>query len=178
MRRRLLIACLLANTGTACAQSDNWTHHGRDGEVTLAVGVLPQKWRAAFYINRGFKPAVIQLYASACGLSFGMRNTGGGSIESHLRDWRAIGADGAEVALRMPESWDAEWERAGVPQAARIAFHWAQFQSEIHFAAGDWIMGMATLSAAPQAPFKLRARYRDGGGEHEILIEGLACARE
>jgi len=169
---------VLACTGAGAAGVDSWTHHGRNGSVSLAVGALPQKWRAAFYINRGFAAAVIQPYAAACGFSFGMRNEGDGTIETRLGDWRAIGADDAEIALRLPESWEAGWARAGVAPAARITFRWAQFQSENIFAPGDWIMGMATLAAPPQPPFKLLARYRDSGGEHEIVIERLDCAHD
>lgn len=162
--------------GTCSADDNNWSHSGQHGSVTLGIGALTQKWRSAFYVNRGFDATVIRPYATACGFSFGLRNEGDVAIETRLSDWRAVGADGTEIALRLPENWEAEWERAGVSQSARIAFHWAQFQSENVFAPGDWIMGMATLAAAPQAPFRLLASYRDSGGEHEILIEQLNCA--
>jgi hypothetical protein len=164
--------------GICSADDNNWSHSGRHGSVTLGVSTLPQKWRSAFYVNRGFGATVIRPYATACGFSFGMRNEGGVTIETRLSDWRAVGADGTEIPLRSPESWEAEWERADVSQSARIAFHWAQFQSENIFEPGDWIMGMATLAAAPQPPFRLLASYRDSGGEHEIVIEQLNCARD
>lgn len=166
----------IALAGLCSADDNNAAHRGQHGSVSLDVSPLLQKWRSAFYVNRGFEATVIRPYATACGFSFGMRNTGDVAIETRLSDWRAIGADGARIALRLPESWEAEWERAGVSPSARIAFHWAQFQSENVFAPGDWIMGMATLAAAPQAPFRLLASYRDTGGEHEIAIEQLNCA--
>lgn len=163
-------------TGLCAADDGNGPHRGQHGGVSLDISPLLQKWRSAFYVNRGFDATVIRPYAAACGFSFGMRNAGDIAIETRLSDWRAVGADGTAIALRLPESWEAEWERAGVSQSARIAFHWAQFQGENVFAPGDWIMGMATLAATPQAPFRLHASYRDAGGEHEILIEQLNCA--
>lgn len=165
-------------TGANAADDDTGTRSGRHGSVTLTVGALTPQWRTAFYVNRGFAAPVIRPYAAACGFSFALRNEGGTAIATRLDAWRAVGADGTEIALKLPESWEAEWERAGVAQPARIAFRWAQFQSENTFEPGDWIMGMATLAAVPQAPFRLLARYRDSGGEHEIVVDQLDCARD
>lgn len=171
-------ALVMQFDGASAADDNSWTHSGRHGSVTLGVGALSQQWRTAFYVNRGFDAAVIRAYAAACGFSFALRNEGGAAIATRLQDWRAVGADGSEVVLNLPERWATEWERAGVAPAARIAFRWAQFQSENVFEPGDWIMGMATLAAPPQPPFRLIARYRDTGGEHEIIVEGLDCARD
>jgi hypothetical protein len=134
--------------------------------------------RTAFYEARGFAAETIRPYAQACGFSFGMKNDGSTAIRTHLVDWQVVGADGRNVALRLPEAWDSKWEKAGVSQSARIAFRWAQFQSENIFEPGDWIMGMATLEAIPTAPFRLVARYRYQKAEHEITIEKLECARD
>lgn len=169
--------CAIAGNARA-AEDMAWPHQGRQGSVTLGVGTLAQKWRSAFYVNRGFSAAVIQPYASACGFSFAMRNEGHGAITTRLGDWRAVDAQGKSIPFRLPESWEREWEQAGVVQAARIAFHWAQFQSENTFEPGDWIMGMATLAAVPTSPFQLIARYRDAEGAHEIVLEQLQCAHD
>lgn len=162
---------------SGCAADDGaWSHGGQHGSVSLGVKPLPRSWRSAFYVNRGFSSQVISPYAAACGFSFGMRNEGTATVETRLKEWRAVDAAGKEIRFRLPESWDVEWERADVPPSARIAFHWAQFQSENTFEPGDWIMGMATLAAMPQRPFRLIANYRDSRGEHEIHIEQLDCA--
>jgi len=166
----------LAVAAAGQAVEGEWSHQGRHAGVTLGVMPLTAQWRSAFYVNRGFPAEVIQPYAAACGLSFGLRNAGEAPVDARLADWRAVGADGQQIPLRLPETWEAQWAEAGVPQPARIAFRWAQFQSESHFEPGDWIMGMATLSAVPAAPFRLIARYRDAGGEHEIVVDKLACA--
>ena len=95
-----------------------------------------------------------------------------------LADWRAIGVDGRTVRLRLPIEWDLQWAKAQVPEAARIAFRWAQFQAENVFEAGDWIMGMATLDAPLPGSFRLVARYHDEKGNHEIVLDKLSCSRD
>jgi hypothetical protein len=153
-------------------------HVVRQGEVTLAANPLTAAARTAFYAARGFTAEMIQPYAQACGLSFGMQNHGASTVSTRLADWQAAGADGKRIALRLPEVWEVQWEQAGVPQAARIAFKWAQFQAENTFEPGDWIMGMATLASKPPAPFRLIAHYRDHKGNHEIVLDSLECASE
>jgi hypothetical protein len=95
-----------------------------------------------------------------------------------LADWHAVGVDGVRIAFVQPEFWAGEWERAGVPSAARIAFKWAQFQTNNVFEPGDWIMGMATLKSVPKAPFRLVARYQGNQGNHELFLDKLECARD
>ena len=171
---------LLSIAAGAAAEGEiEWRHRATQGAVTLSANPLTAASRTAFYAARGFPAAALRSYAQACGFSFGMQNGGAQPLTTRLADWHAVGADGRKVALRLPESWEADWERAGVPQAARIAFRWAQFQAENTFEPGDWIMGMATLEARPAAPFRLVVRYRVTGedkGEHEILLDKLACA--
>lgn len=155
-----------------------WRHRAAQGAVTLAANPLRPAARAAFYEARGFTVGQIRAYSQSCGFSFGMQNGGKTSVSSRLADWRAVGADGSSIAFKLPARWDEEWEQAGVPPAARIAFKWAQFQTENVFEPGDWIMGMATLERAPAAPFRLVARYRDEKGNHEIVLDKLECARD
>lgn len=174
----LLLGAACAAAGTARAAEQEWRHRSSQGGVTLTANPLGALSRKAFYESRGFRGEQIEPYASACGFSFGVQNGSTRAISTRLRDWHAVGADGRQVALRLPESWDAEWEQAAVPQPARIAFRWAQFQAENRFEPGDWIMGMATLAAPLQGEFRIVARYRDKKGEHEIVLDRLACARD
>lgn len=183
-RNRLyVLLALLAGSAPQLRAEDEiqWRQQARQGEIELAANPLGRASRTAFYTARGFAAETIRPYAEACGFSFGMRNNGAAAVRIHLADWRAVDSDGRTIALRLPESWDAEWRRAGVSQAARIAFRWAQFQSEIGFEPGDWIMGMATLESMPAAPFRLIARYRDNKdnkGDHEIVLDKLECAHD
>ena len=155
-----------------------WRHRASQGNVTITANPLSTASRTSFYEGRGFSAAIIHPYARSCGFSLGMQNAGSWPIATRLADWRAIGADGGEVPFRLPEAWDADWERLGVPQAARIAFRWAQFQSESTFEPGDWIMGMAVLKDVPATPLRLIARYRDNKGDHEIVLDNLICAQD
>lgn len=176
----MLVGLLLGSVHAQAGEIDDfqWRHRAHAGEVKLTANPLTRKWRTAFYANRGFAEPVIRPYASACGFSFGVHNGSKAVLEASLPDWQAIGADGASIALRLPESWEADWQQAGVPEAARIAFRWAQFQSDITLQPGDWIMGMATLQSPPAEPFRLVVRYRDSGADHEIVLEQLSCLRD
>lgn len=172
----LLAMCLVAPASRAEEVDVIWRHRASMGNVTITANPLGMASRISFYAARGFTPGTIDSYARSCGLSFGMQNIGSESITTRLADWFAIGADDREVRFRLPEVWDADWDKAGVAQAARIAFRWAQFQSESRFEPGDWIMGMTTLQEVPIPPFRLVVRYRDYKGNHEIVLDSLTCA--
>lgn len=172
----LAIAGLTA--APAVAADAEWRHRAVRNAVVLTANPLSAASRVAFYEARGFDTRSVRPYAQTCAFSFGMHNRGRLPITTRLGDWRAIGADGSEAGLRAPESWEAEWENAGVPQSARIAFRWAQFQAENIFEPGDWIMGMATLEKPLPGKFRVVARYRDKKGDHEIVLDRLACARD
>ena len=177
-----LLATLVLLAGLSLpvrAEGDiEWRHRATQGAVTLTANPLGLASRTAFYTARGFAAEAIRPYAQACGFSFGMQNGGTASLSTRLADWRAIGADGRAVRVRLPGEWDLQWAKAQVPEAARIAFRWAQFQAENTFDVGDWIMGMATLEAPLSGTFHLIARYHDEKGDHEIVLDKLACARD
>ncbi|MDP2812023.1 MAG: hypothetical protein Q8O34_17925 [Rhodocyclaceae bacterium] len=178
---RLLVALLLSAASCLPARADGdseWRHRATQGAVTLSANPLGLASRTAFYTARGFAAEAIRPYAQACGFSFGMQNGGTTTLSTRLAEWRAVGVDGRAVRLRLPAEWDRQWARAHAPEAARIAFRWAQFQAENVFEAGDWIMGMATLEAPLPGMFRLIARYHDEKGDHEIVLDKLACARD
>lgn len=176
--RWLALGSAILTAAAAVAADAEWRHRAARGGVTLAANPLSAGSRVAFYEARGFDTRSVQPYARSCAFSLGMHNRSARPIVTHLGDWHAVGSDGRRVALRLPETWDDEWDKAGVTQAARIAFRWAQFQTENAFEPGDWIMGMATLETPLPGKFRLVARYRDKKGHHEIVLDKLACARD
>ena len=179
--RRLASTILLSAFVAAPVHAEDdiaWSHSATQGAVTLTANPLGTESRTAFYSARGFTAETIRPYAKACGLSFGMQNHGTATLVTRLAEWHAIGADGKRISLHLPEAWDAQWGKAGVPQPARIAFKWAQFQAENTFEPGDWIMGMATLEYVPTPSFRIIARYHDNKGEHEIILDKLECSRD
>jgi hypothetical protein len=178
-RTSVLLGVLAIGHPDAYADSDiEWRYQSHSDNVTVMANRLGRGSRMAFYEARGFSVDTIRPYAEACGFSFGMKNEGGTSINARLADWRAIGTDGRAVAFVAPETWEERWRKAGVSSPARIAFRWAQFQSDNVFAPGDWIMGMATLTVKPAGLFRLVARYSDDKGNHEIVLDKLECARD
>lgn len=178
--KQYVLLAAFAMLASACIADEDidWRHRASQDGVTLSASPLSRAQRTAFYMARGFTESSIRPYAQACGFSFGMQNGGTGTLSTRLADWRAVSADGRTVSLRLPAEWDLQWSEAQVPEPARIAFRWAQFQAENTFDAGDWIMGMATLDAPPPGSFRLIARYHDGKGSHEIALEHLACGRD
>lgn len=179
--RRLVSTILLSAFVTITVRAENdsaWNHRATQGAVTLTANPLGTGSRTAFYTARGFFAKAIQPYAQACGLSFGMHNHGTATLVTRLTQWHAIGANGRRILLRLPETWQVQWQKAGVLQAAQIAFKWAQFQAENSLQPGDWIMGMATLESVPIPPFRLIARYHDNKGKHEIVLDELECAHD
>lgn len=181
MNIRPLVVCVVLGSASLVARADDdtaWTYRAAQGPVELNANPLGSMSRTAFYGARGFPEATIRPYAQACGFSFGMQNGGANKLTTRLADWHAVSADGKHVALRLPETWDIEWVKSGVPEAARIAFRWAQFQAENTFEPGDWIMGMATLEAPLSGTFRVVARYRDDKGNHEIVLDKLSCAKD
>jgi hypothetical protein len=181
MNIRLLIVCALLGCASQFARADDdttWTHRAAQGAVTLTANPLGSVSRTAFYGARGFPEVAIRPYAQACGFSLGMQNGSLRKLTTRLADWHAIGADRRRVTLVLPETWDMAWVKSGVPEDARIAFRWAQFQAENTFEPGDWIMGMATLEVPLSGTFRLVARYRDDQGNHEIVLDRLSCAQD
>ena len=174
-RTLAMLGIALFATGSLATDIE-WRHRAVHDTVSLMANPLGVASRISFYEGRGFTSSAIEPYAQACGFSFGMLNEGDKTIVTQLKSWRAIGADGEEISLRPPEEWEADWLDANIPEPARIAFRWAQFQSEITFEPGDWIMGMATLTSAPKPPFRILARYRDNKGDHELQLDKLHCA--
>lgn len=179
--RGVLLGIVLAlNVPAAYAEEAPlvWQYRTVKHAVTLTANPLGNASREAFYTARGFTAEAIRPYAQACGFSFGMQNGSQQTLTTRLTDWQAVDAHGRKIPLRPLEDWDAEWQKAGVSQPARIAFRWAQFQTENTFEPGDWIMGMATLEMRPNTPVRLIARYRDAQGNHEITLKRIACAND
>ena len=178
LRLSLVFAVFVMRAG-ACLAADEieWLHRAARGGVTLTANPLTAAQRTAFYLARGFAEPAIRPYAQACGFSFAMRNSGAGPVRTALADWQAVGADGRRAGLRPPAAWGAEWVRANVTEPARVAFRWAQFQADLAFAPGDWIMGMAALERRPDGAFRLNIPLSLDRRRHEITLDALACAQ-
>ncbi|MBI4988989.1 MAG: hypothetical protein HZC23_09235 [Rhodocyclales bacterium] len=159
---------------SGAAQSQSPWHAARDG-VEIKATALTRSALLAFYQARGFSAQAIAPYADACAFSFEVRNTGRGPLRLRLADWRA-GERAGGARFMLPDEWDAEWVRRGVAEPARIAFRWAQFQAELEFAPGDWIMGMAALERRPPGRFRMSFRHRNGKESREVVLDNVTCA--
>lgn len=167
-----LVAVLMV--APVAAQSQSAWHGVQDG-VEARATALTRPAVLAFYQARGFSAQAISPYTDACVFSFELRNTTKKILRLVLADWRAQTTAGT-IRFRQPQSWEAGWVQQGVAEPARIAFRWAQFQSDLEFAPGDWIMGMAALERSPDGPFRLTIPYTIDRRRHEIILDQLACA--
>lgn len=170
-RMTLLFALALL---PAAAHSQSARHGARDG-VAVKATPLTRSAVLSFYLARGFSAEAIAPYADACVLSFEFQNNTKKPLRLRLADWRTGGAAGS-IPFRLPASWEDEWARRGVAEPARIAFRWAQFQSELEFAPGDWIMGMAALARRQDGAFRLTIPYTLNDRKNEVTLDQLACA--
>jgi len=171
----LVVASLSSGVLAAGAGELVWPHRGQQGAVTLNASPLRAIQRQAFYMARGFTEEQIAPYAASCAFSLGFLNNSTQVLSTELRHWYAENSAGQKVRLRLPEVWDAEWTRLKLAEPQRIAFRWAQFQSENTFEPGDWIMGMITLETPMTGPFRLVAAYRLGSEAMEITVDELRC---
>ena len=152
-----------------------WLRRVDQGDLVLSLNPLGATQRQAFYLARGFTAEQIAPYAAACGFSVGLLNSSRQELRTELRHWTALDNSGKRIPLRLPESWDAQWAGSQIAAPQRIAFRWAQFQSENIFEPGDWIMGMITLATPITGPFRLVAKAQLGEKTQEIAIDNLHC---
>lgn len=148
----------------------------RSAGVTLSLTqLLPDQVRA-FYVNRGFDLADAEVFATACVYMAVMRNQAAdGVISFRQADWEVHTGDGPRP-IPTVESWLDQWEARGVPQAARLAFRWAQLPPEQHYAPGEWNQGMLATGLPPASRFDLIARWSLVGETHEERLKDVRCA--
>lgn len=156
---------------------ESWEYRGQGVSLRLAQ-LLPDQVRG-FYLARGFDTESVELLAAgACVFQTAFRNESvPGAIEFSLADWRIVTAAG-EKPLKLEPEWQQEWERRGVPAAARAAFRFALYPARHRYETGDWNMGMTTYALTPGSRFDLRFVWREHGQRHEALLTGVRCARE
>jgi hypothetical protein len=162
-------------TGLASWQTET------DGIQVRLTQISPDQARA-FYQARGFSAAAAERYASECVFMTVVRNIGDTPIRHRLADWRYVAAGQPPRPIRSKAGWERLWRQAGVTEAARIAFNWAQFPSAQTFAPGDWNQGMTTYSLPRGGRFDLHFVWRTlqginvDGKPHSGILEQVRCA--
>ncbi len=136
--------------------------------------LLPDQVRA-FYVARGFELADADVFAGACVYMTVLRNdTAPGELDFRLSDWEVRHND--EVRLLPPlDDWSAQWAARGVPDAARLAFRWAQFPAEQAYAPGEWNQGMLATGLPPGSRFDLIARWTIADQTYEGRLDDVRC---
>jgi len=138
--------------------------------------ILPDQVRG-FYLARGFDAESVELLAAgACVFQTVLRNESArGAIEFSLADWRSVSA-GVERPLKLEADWQKDWEKRGVPLAARTAFRYALYPTQHRYDIGDWNMGMTTYALPLGSRFDLRFVWREGDNRREAMLSGVRCA--
>ena len=185
---RKILACLLLGAAADAAAETRHTTEPQSGIETwetVAHGVslrltqiLPDQVRG-FYLARGFDVESVELLATgSCVFQTVLRNESArGIIEFDLADWRSVTAKG-ERPPKLEADWQMEWEKRGVPAAARTAFRYALYPTRHRYATGDWNMGMTTYALPPGSRFDLRFVWREGDKRREAVLSGVRCAAE
>lgn len=144
--------------------------------VTLLLSQIAPDPARAFYLNRGFPPEAAEMYATACVFMTVLRNDAApGDLSFRLTDW-SVRSAGRTQPPKSVEAWMAQWRALGLPEAAQIAFRWAQFPPEQDYAVGEWNQGMLTTGLPPGSQFDLIARWTVAGKTYEGKLQNVVCA--
>lgn len=136
--------------------------------------LLPDQIRA-FYVNRGFNLDDAEVFATACVYMAVMRNeSADGEIAFRLSDW-TLQTDAGPGPIPAHQEWLDQWKARGVPNAARLAFRWAQLPAQQHYAPGEWNQGMLATGLAPGTRFDLTARWTLADENYEGTLKNVRC---
>jgi hypothetical protein len=151
-------------------------HWEGDGISVELIQRLPDQTRA-FFMARGFGQRTAERIARDCVFQTIVTNTDreGAAVSIDLRQWSVV-TDKASAPLKLKGQWDKEWQRLGVPKAARIAFRWSLFPDRQTFAPGDYNWGMTTMGIPAGTRFDLKLVWQHGPDTHQALISEIACA--
>jgi hypothetical protein len=174
------VPCLAAAVTTGVdeqAQLPYW-QVSNDSMSLRLVQRLPDQTRG-FFMARGFSPEHAERIAQSCVFQtvfHNLSNTGQPSpLAYNLHDW-VVYTGGAQHSLKTREDWDAEWQRLGASQSARIAFEWSLYPTRQTYRPGDYNWGMSIFDLAPGTAFDLEVVWRQHGKTHTQLIKGIECA--
>jgi hypothetical protein len=151
------------------------TFEAQDHGVTVSLTqLLPDQVRA-FYVARGFDLDDAEVFARSCVYMTVLRNdTAPGTLDFRLSDWE-IQYDGEVRPVPPLDDWSAQWAARGVPDAARLAFRWAQFPSEQSYAPGEWNQGMLATGLPSGSRFDLIARWTIADRIYEGRLDDVRC---
>lgn len=165
-------AMLSAPVLTPAAEDYSFSRSGFSVKLTP----LTRDQAASFYLARGLPQRETERYSRRCVLAATLRNERtAGAISFRSGEWRARTRDAPAQAVRTRAQWIEEFEAAGVPEPARIAFEWAQVPDQHEFEPGDWIQGMLAVPVDRETAFDLMLRWRAEGKNHEHWLTGLRC---
>lgn len=151
-----------------------WETRARGVTVSLTQ-LLPDQVRA-FYVARGFALADAEVFATACVFMTVLRNEDvPGELSFRLADW-TLRQDGRDVPLPSLEDWMSQWAAREVPEAARLAFRWAQFPPDQTYAPGEWNQGMLATGLKPGSRFDLIVRWTVADQTHEERLDNVRCS--
>lgn len=151
----------------------------RQGALNVELQPLLMDQTRAFFLGRGFPQAAANdLARRGCVFRASIGNVAANNadpaLDLDLSAWR-VETSGASRSFPRQDDWDKEWEKASVPEGARIAFRWALFPPSQTFAPGDYNWGMLTFEQPAGTRFTLSLQWSVKGAPQEGRIENLEC---
>ena len=142
---------------------------------------LPDQTRA-FFQGRGFSTKIANDLAVSCifqaiGTNIG-KPENAQPVSYSLKDWQ-IKINNKIQALKLKETWKAQWLPSEVKPAARIAFTWATFPTQQTFASGgDYGWGMVSVGLPPESTFDLKVVWKQNNKTRSTWIRRLTCPQD
>ncbi len=142
---------------------------------------LPDQTRA-FFQGRGFSAKIANDLALSCifqaiGTNIG-KPENAQPVSYSLKDWQ-IKINNKIQALKLKETWKAQWLPSEVKPAARIAFTWATFPTQQTFASGgDYGWGMVSVGVPPESTFDLKVVWKQNNNTRSTWIRRLTCPQD
>lgn len=135
---------------------------------------------AAFYEGRGFPSHMVELIASKCFITVGIRNKGADVLWHELDRWRFTGARGRIERIDRAW-WKARWRAVNAPMPSQSTFRWTLLPERLDFSSGEAEGGNLVLPRVG-GPFTLEADFVasvDQASEKiSVRLENLYCAED
>lgn len=143
------------------------------------IARTPQQM-AAFYEGRGFPPRMIELIASKCFITVGIRNKSADILWHELDRWRFTGTRG-RIDRVQRAWWKAQWRAMNAPMPSQSTFRWTLLPERLDFRPDEAEGGNLVLPRE-KGPFTLEAYFLAGadraGEAIRARLENLHCAED
>ena len=170
------VGLVLWGTVAADSQPEPATYTGQ-GLMLYAQARTPDQ-TTAFYLGRGFPPAMLKEFNQACFVTISVRHTRTDVVWLEPARWRLRDARGRLIERRDRHYWNQAWNAINAPHASRATFGWTLLPESRDLQPDEPVGGNITI-VSPTGPFSLELRFATGqnktGREIVARMPGLVC---